>query len=74
MNLAIIFYDLNKKNFEKIKIVTIALANVLDAKKQIFKILVVANSIVDDFFSKNFSQKNVSKINIYLKNLIELIR
>ena len=74
MNLAIIFYNLNKKNLEKIKTTTIALVDVLDVKKQIFEILIVANSIVDDLVSKNFSQKNVLKINIYLENLIELIR
>ena len=74
VNLATILYNLSKKNLEKIEIATIVLADVLDAKKQTFEILVVANSIVDDFISKNLFQKNVSKINIYSKNLIELIR
>ena len=74
MNLTTILYNLSEENLEKIKTTTIVFANVLDAKKQVFEILIVANSIVDDFVSKNLSQKNALKINIYSKNLIELIR
>ena len=74
INLATILYNLSEKNLEKIKLITATLANVLDAKEQAFEISIVANSIVDDFVSKNFFQKNISKINIYSKNLIELIR
>ena len=54
VNLAIILYNLSEKNFEKIKIITVGFANVLDAKEQVFEILIVANSIVDDIISKNF--------------------
>ena len=74
INLAIILYNLSKKNLEKFKITTITLVDVFDLKKQVFEILVVANSIVDDFILKNIFEKNVSKINIYLENLIERIR
>ena len=74
VNLATIFYNLNKKNLEKIKITIVVFANVLDAKEQVFEILIVANFIVNDFISKNFSQKNVLKINIYSKNLMKFIR
>ena len=62
MNLAIIFYNLSEKNLDKIKTTTIVLVDVLDTKKQIFKILIVANFIVDDFVSENFFKKISQKL------------